>query len=246
MITSLISGLPRRETCCHGPPASTSVPFALSDAELLAAGRRPTRRGRRRGRSGRSAPRGPLVSCRSGTLDGDRVRVEPADAIDAGLGRERDGMEGVERAQAGQVEDRAEVDEEGVVTLAGEEPGPVGQRLDRRRGKGLVVGRRARPDVGRRRRDVRRDLVAVAPDVVGLPDEQVRVVQAGDRTVVVEEGRDPREVRGLAMGLEPELVADVGLAVAVVVDVDLVADASGRTGRSSGRRPAPRAGCSWR
>src|SRR5678815_4006763 len=28
MITSLISGLPRRETCCHGPDADI-VPFAL-------------------------------------------------------------------------------------------------------------------------------------------------------------------------------------------------------------------------
>ena len=55
----------------------------------------------------------------------DRVRVEPADAVDAGLRAERDGVEGVERSEPGQVEDRAEVDEERVVALAGEELGAV-------------------------------------------------------------------------------------------------------------------------
>jgi len=81
--------------------------------------------------------------------------------------------------------------------------------------------------------------VTVPPDVVGLPDEQVRIVQARDRAVVVEERRDPGEVLGLAMGLEPELVLDVGLAVAVVVDVDLVAN-----GRVERKKFGPPAG-SW-
>ena len=120
MITSLISGLPRRETCCHGPEADI-VPFALRTRFFCRLARGPhaedgvgiVRAGRRRVVLGQLAER---------DADGDRVRVEPADAVDAGLGRERKRVEGVERAEPGKVEDRAEVDEEGVVALAGEEP----------------------------------------------------------------------------------------------------------------------------
>src|SRR5207247_3978781 len=86
-------------------------------------------------------------------LDDDRVGVEAADAIDAGAWVERDQVEVVERTEAGQVEDRAEVDEEGVVALAGEDPDAPGQIADGCRGERLVLRRRAGPDVNRWRPD---------------------------------------------------------------------------------------------
>jgi hypothetical protein len=66
-----------------------------------------------------------------------------------------------------------------------------------RAGERRVVGGRPRADVGRGHANVPGDLVTVAPDVVGLPDEQVRVVQARDRAVVVEERRDPAKFLAL-------------------------------------------------
>jgi hypothetical protein len=57
----------------------------------------------------------------------------------------------------------------------------------------------------------------VARDVVGLDEVEVRVVQRADRRGGVEE-----RVRVPDLGVEAELVADVRLAVAGVVDVDPV------------------------
>jgi hypothetical protein len=54
-------------------------------------------------------------------LQGDRIGVEATDAVDSGCGRERNGVEAVERAEPGEVEDRPEVDEERVVTLPGKD-----------------------------------------------------------------------------------------------------------------------------
>ena len=51
--------------------------------------------------------------------------LNPLTPSTPGVGRERERVEGVERSEPGQVEDRAEVDEEGVVALAGEELGAV-------------------------------------------------------------------------------------------------------------------------
>ena len=71
------------------------------------------------------------------------------------------------------------------------------------------------------------------PDAIRLPlrytsyvcrAEEVGVGQAGDRPVVVEEGRDAGEVRRLADRVEAERVGDVALAIAGVVDVDVVLD----------------------
>ena len=81
--------------------------------------------------------------------------------------------------------------------------------------------RRARADVVRRRSQVRpeRGLVMAGHpgDAVELADVPVRIVQRGDRPGVVEE-----RVVVPPLGPEAELVGDVVLPVAVVVDVDRV------------------------
>src|SRR6266487_4397206 len=94
----------------------------------------------------------------------------------------------------------------------------------------VVVRSRARPDVVGWGRDVFPEhralplrlalLVEVDfRDAVGLGPVPARVAERGDRTRVVEE-----RVRVSRRGVEPELVAQVGLAVPVVVDLDLVED----------------------
>ena len=147
-------------------------------------------------------------------------------------------MEVVERPQTAEVEDRPEVDEERVVARPGEHlavAAEIADALER------VVRRvRARPDVGRRNRDVGGDdgtavaavvvvvvivvVITASPaplndarDRVGLLDVQVRVGRRRDLVRVVEE-----RVRVRDGGLEPELVRDVVPCVAVVVDVELV------------------------
>ena len=77
-----------------------------------------------------------LVSCWSGTWMAIEFVLNPPTPSTPGCGRQRDGVEGVERSEPGQIEDRAEVDEEGVVALAGEELGAVAERLDRARPRG--------------------------------------------------------------------------------------------------------------
>ncbi len=161
-------------------------------------------------------------------VERDGVRVEPTDAVDAGIGRQGQRVERVERAEPAQIEDRAEVDEERIVPLAGEDLRPVGEAVDGLCSRRIVVRRGARPDVHRRRpeRTGQAGLgVAVPVDGVDLPLEEVPVGEARDRSVVVEEGRDPGEVRRRGARLESEVVVDVGDAVTGVVDVDRVEDA---------------------
>ena len=69
-------------------------------------------------------------------------------------------------------------------------------------------------------------------DLVGLPPVPVRAAQRRDRAGVVEE-----RVRVGQLGPEPELVGDVRLGVAVVVDVDLIQHvvAEGVEVRAAGR-----------
>ena len=163
------------------------------------------------------------------------MRVVVLERVMADVGRQRKQMERVERAQPGEVEDRAEVDVERIVALAGEDLDASAEALDRRRRECVVGRRRARPDVVGRRRQVvtehdRLVLAAVLDlavllkvderDVVRLRPVPARIVQRRDRPGVVEE-----RVRVPRRGREAELVADVGAAVTVVVDLDLVQDA---------------------
>src|SRR5262245_45755348 len=132
-------------------------------------------------------------------------------------------MRAVERPEAEEVEDRAQVDLERLVPLAGEDLAAVRERVHRRGGQRLVVGRRARADVDRRRREVaaqhRRHAVVAADHAIALPDVEVRVVERGDGPRVVEE-----RIGVLDLRPERELVRDLRLPVPVVVDVDVVED----------------------
>ena len=159
-------------------------------------------------------------------LERDGVGVEAGDAVDAGLGVERDHVRRVERAQAAEVEDRAQVDEERVVAGAGIDR-PGAERAHACLGERGVVGVRPGADVGRNGgqavAELRRGAVLDPGDRVGLADQEVVVGERRDRAVVVEERRDAVLARAL-LGLEPELVGHVVDGVAVVVDVDLVPD----------------------
>src|SRR6266480_4771738 len=106
-------------------------------------------------------------------------------------------MERIERTQPGQIEDRAEVDEERVVTLPGDDLDSARQARDRGRREVVVVRRRARPDVVGRSRDVLSEHLALPlglavlvemdeRDAVGLRPIPTRVAEGGDRTRVVE------------------------------------------------------------
>ena len=66
--------------------------------------------------------------------------LKPPTPSTPGAAGERDRVEGVERAEAGQVEDRAEVDEERIVALAGEDACvAVAERVDAVGGERRVV-----------------------------------------------------------------------------------------------------------
>ena len=147
--------------------------------------------------------------------------------VDAWGCSERDQVERVERPQAREIEDRAEVDEERIVTLAREHLPASRDVGDRRTRQRFVVRRRARADVVRRDRSVRKKRHRLARVAVRLELDQrqvvvlrpvpVRAVERRDRPGVVEERvRVPRD------RVEPELVAQVIPAVPVVVDLDLV------------------------
>src|SRR5439155_10753737 len=83
-------------------------------------------------------------------LQRDRVDVERLGGVDAHRVRAGDQVQVLERAQVGEIEDRAEVDVEAVRALAGEHLHAVGQRVYRRRAERRIVWRRARADVARR------------------------------------------------------------------------------------------------
>jgi hypothetical protein len=129
-------------------------------------------------------------------------------------------------ADVQRVERCAEVDEERVVDLAGEDLASARQGLHRLRRHGIVVGDRLGPDVVGRHRDVAQQragraqpavLVAQAGHRVRLLDVQVRVVDRPDRRRGVEVGVLVAHPRA-----EHEAVADVVAAVARVVDVQVV------------------------
>src|SRR5215510_15196204 len=86
------------------------------------------------------------------------------------LGGEREQVERVERTQSGQVEDRAEVDEERIVTLAREDLDPAREARDRGRREAVVAWSRAGADVVGRGRDARAEKLA-------LPDLLARAVE---------------------------------------------------------------------
>ena len=160
-----------------------------------------------------------LEQVRLRNLDRNRVRVVVQHAVSSRVVREREGMQGVERPQATEIEDRSQVDEERIVART------------RRRPCGCRRGRR-RPDTGhtspswsvarcswaarRGANRERRARLRHPRDGVRLLDAQVvsLVRRRVDRPGVVEEGVRIRHLR-----LESEVVRDVFAPVAVVVDV---------------------------
>ena len=154
-------------------------------------------------------------------LKGDRVHVHAFQTVDAWRARKRNEVRRVERAQAEQIEHRSEIHEKWIVTLAREHFRAVRQCVDAGVAERLVVRCRAQPDVHRRRGQVDAEDVAAPAidprDRVGLAHVEIRIVERGDRTGVVQERRLVLNAR-----LEPELVHDVVLGVAVVVHVDAI------------------------
>ena len=176
------------------------------------------------------------------------------------------GVQLLERPQNGKVEDRAQIDVEAFGALTREHDSPAREAVNRGVGEGHVVGRRQRPDVARRARHVLRergdlgaepesepvrvavsvavpaaepvaaDVPVDARDVVELAPVPRGRVERGDRADVVQERAAYLQHRG-----EGELERDVGAAVAVVVDVDLVQDVVAELVEvRSGRRPLER------
>ena len=142
--TSLTSGLPSRDTCRNGP-LSTFWPLSASHSRTrwrLAVVHTPM--------VGMAAPgqRGDRH------LDRDRVHVQVVGGVDPGprleAGQAERGVQVRERPQVGQVEDRAQVDVEGLGPLPGEHRDPAAQLVHRLGGQRAVVRRGQRPDVARR------------------------------------------------------------------------------------------------
>src|SRR5262245_26693816 len=116
MMTSLISGLPSRETCRNGP-LWTAWPLSASHrwtSARLAARRRPDPDHRARVRL---AVRAAAHQAGDGYLDGDRVHVDPVGRVHARR-RVAEHVHAVlvvqlfERPQVAEVEDGAEIDVE--------------------------------------------------------------------------------------------------------------------------------------
>ena len=164
-------------------------------------------------------------------LDGDGVDVDAGGGVDAGGHLAETGVgqtEGVvvllEGPEVAQVEDGPEVDVEALGPLAGEHLEAVVQLGARpgwpgSRSWGWTAARCCRAGRGCRCRG-RGEPCCVDPgDGVGLAAVPARAGEAGDGPGVVEEGVGVGDVAG-----ELELVADVDVAVVVVVDVDGVED----------------------
>jgi hypothetical protein len=129
-----------------------------------------------------------------------------------------------ERSRVEQVEDRAEVDVEALGPLPGEHPAATAEVAYRRVGELPVVRSGQWADVAWRAGHTLGELSGAAAGVlaghrVELAAVPVRRVEGADRARVVEE-----RVGVADLGGEPELVGDVRVAVAGVVDVDLVED----------------------
>ena len=141
-------------------------------------------------------------------------------------------MQGLNRSQRQQVEDGSKVDEKGIVAWTAEDfAAVVRKRRDRRhRQIRFVIRRGARTDVPRRHLKLAAQLSSVASatkpidagDRVELPHVQVRIIQTGHLARVVEKG-----VAVSRIGAEAELIRDVFLAVAVVVDMDFIQNVVG-------------------
>ena len=202
---------------------------ALVDPGLLAAGRGPD--AEHRVGVGDLVGLGPVHrQLADGHLDGDAVHVEPGGGVhplghlaEAGAGQAEGGVVLLEGAEVAEVEHGAEVDVEALGPLAGEHLGGRAQRGEGLGGEGRVVGCRERPDVAGRAGDPRPEETGSAPvhpgHRVGLPAVPARAAQRLDRTGVVQE-----RVGIGDLARELELVADVGVAVVVVVDVDGIED----------------------
>ena len=185
MTTSLISGLPRRETWTHwffALPWST-VSFwrsvAAQHADRVVAA---------------------VVELRLRDLQRDRVHAVAGEEVLPASGRAG------ACSNRDEIEDRADVGEECIVTLTGECGHAVAQGVDPLGGERRVVRSRARADVVRRRLQVRSDDGRMAArhlrdrvGLLGVPEEELPCVT-----------------------LEPEVVRRVRLRVAVSVDVDAV------------------------
>ena len=160
-----------------------------------------------------------------GHLQDDRVDVVARQVVlasalvtGAGAGAEVDG-----------VERHPQVDEERVVTLAGEHLSAAPEVPDRGACHRVVVRERLGAGVVRRDREVVGDplltdllpvLVPLAEEVVGLHDVELRIVEARHSGQRVQERVLVPDVR-----LELELVTDVVLPITRVVDVDVVVGA---------------------
>jgi len=133
------------------------------------------------------------------------------------------GVQLLEGAQVGEVEDRAEVYVEAFGPLAGEDLDPAGQAVHRGVRQARVVGGRQRADVARRAGESAAEDHAVpladTGDRVELAAVPVRAAERQDRPGVVQERPGVPQGRP-----EPELEGDVRPGVVVVVDVDLVQD----------------------
>ena len=148
--------------------------------------------------------------------------VEPLEAVDARRRGGRDEVQILERAQRTEVEDRPQVDEEGVGPLTGEHLAAAREAVRRLVREVRIVRRAADAHVDRRNgepggQDVRVLTADLAADRVGLRAVERGVRDAVDRAGVVQERRPVADPRG-----EPELVAHVRDAVTPVADVDLV------------------------
>ena len=119
-ITSLNSGMPSRETCTHGPDSEV-LPSLVAHTALrrLAALQTPIADV---GSATLVGHRAVWREHRDRDLDRDRVDVERLRRVDAVRRRERDQVRDSERPQPAEVEDRAEVDVERLVPLAGRTP----------------------------------------------------------------------------------------------------------------------------
>ena len=156
--TSLKSGLPSRETWTNGPVSSLRPkPGSQTRAFCrLAVVQMPTLR-RGQGRVGRRDAVGGDVGDRH--LDRDAVHVGGRESSSRPAprcrGRQPERVVQVgDRSQVAQVKDGAEVDEERLGSLTGEDHAAVRHRVHRGTRERRVVRRRQRADVARRARDV--------------------------------------------------------------------------------------------
>ncbi len=203
----------------------------VRDPQLAAAGRAPDAQDRF---GAHDFARHASIGCESADrhLDRDRVDVEGPQSVHPGFRGRRNQVQVLKRSQVGEVEDRPEIHEEGVVALTREDRLTGWQRVDRFLFERPVGGDRSGADVARwafqlLAEDLAADVAFAgfldrsvdAPDGVELAHVPVGIRERLDLSGVVKERvriGDPR--------LEGELVRDLRHPIAVVVDVDRVQD----------------------